>query len=791
MSSRVRFALCMAGGLASLLALVVVTVLKPPGVSDLGMIAAFGLLITFTMAFSIPIGGGQVSLMPMSVAAAYLIHGWVVTGWAIFLGMSGHAAVRIWRSRHRPESHDPTGILLLEATVTNVAMHTLSILAAAIVYRSLDGVVPMTEMDLRTTVVLALFAFVYLAVNHVLIGSYLSLRGLWRSYLNSIHYIVLYEAGPMVLTPLLVIIYTRLGLGYFALFALALGASSLISYRLALASQDLQRRLQELSSLQAVGQVLSRSLDLETVVEAIYEQVATLLPTPSFYLALYDPRLDEVSFPIIINANRRVQGTTRRAGSGLTEYVIKTGKPLLLQEKVGAKAAALGVEQIGQDAACWLGIPLIAGDAPLGMFAVQSYDRPDAYDRSHLAILQTIAAQAAIAIQNARLYEQTDEALARRVQEFDSVLRTTREGMLLLDPEWRVVSANRALADLLRLAQQDIPRHPIDALRHNGESLITLINTTLDQLRIDSERLRNGEVDQIQDHVVLAPSKLPVERTMTPVRDNAQEITGWLIVFRDMTEELELARLREDLTHMLVHDLRSPLALVQVSLAMVSEAHENQNTAHLERLVQLATRSCERVLVLIDELLDIGRLERGQINLRLEPLEIGELLDEMSSRYTPVAATNHIRFSVEGNGSLPALRADRSLLTRVLSNLVDNAMKFTPDGGSVRVWAHYTSPPHTIRIAVEDTGPGIPAEGRQRLFQKFQQIADIPGRRRGTGLGLSFCKLAVEAHGGEIWVESTVGRGSTFYVTLPIAVEEAAGDPSTAGHQKAVPLRSG
>jgi two-component system, NtrC family, sensor histidine kinase KinB len=256
------------------------------------------------------------------------------------------------------------------------------------------------------------------------------------------------------------------------------------------------------------------------------------------------------------------------------------------------------------------------------------------------------------------------------------------------------------------------------------------------------------------------------------VRDTAGAITGWLLVFRDMTEELELARLREDLTHMLMHDLRSPLALVQSSLEMLPEAHHRLNTEHVEKLADIATRSCQRVLSLIDELLDIGRMERGQINLRLEPVKIDELLDEMAARYAPVAANNRIDFRVEGNGSLPPLRVDRSLITRVLSNLVDNAMKFTPDGGRVRVWAHEAFPADAICLAVQDTGPGIPAEARRRLFQKFQQITGIPARRRGTGLGLSFCKLAVEAHGGEIWVESTVGEGSTFYLTLPVETEE-------------------
>jgi two-component system, NtrC family, sensor histidine kinase KinB len=765
---RLRFWLCAAGGLLAVIALIGVTLAAPPYPSELGVIVIFGLLVTLSMTFSIPIGGGLVSLVLVYVAAAYLIHGWVVAGWAACLGSLGHAAVRVWRSRHQPERHDPTGLRLLEATMINVAMQVLSLLLAAIVYRRFDGAIPLTALDLRSIGVLSVFAVVYLSINHLLIGTYLTSRGLWHNYLNSVHYVVLYEAAPLVLTPLIIMIYTRLGLGYFGLLVIALGAASVTSHHLALTSERLQRRLQELGSLQAVGHALSESLDLETVVDAIYKQVATLLPAPSFYLALYDAEADQVSFPVVMRAGQRVRAETRRARRGLTEYVLRTGAPLLLQGEVARQADAMGLEQIGQPARCWLGIPILAGDVTLGMFAVQSYDHPYAYNRSHVNILETIAAQAAVAIQNARLYERTDEALTRRVRELDSVLRTTTEGMLLLDSEWRVVSVNRALADFLHLTQIDMPRHPIDALRHNSESLADLIDTTIDQLQADSERLRSGEVEQIQHHIVLSPSKLPLEQTMTPVRDQADEITGWLLVFRDMTGELELARLREDMTNMLVHDLRSPLSVVQTSLAMISEPYERNNAANVEKLVSLATRSCERLLALVDELLDIGRLERGQLTLHLEPVALEELLEEIWGRYTPVAAANRIDFHVERNGGWPHLRVDRSLVTRVLSNLVDNAMKFTPDGGSVQVRARYEPLAPTLRIAVEDTGPGIPADAQQQLFQQFHQVPGIAGRRRGTGLGLSFCKLAVEAHRGDLWVESMVGRGSTFYLTLPV-----------------------
>ncbi len=773
---RWRFYLSLGIALIVVAILVVVTALARLGLSQalvaLLYIFVLGALITLAMVYSIPLGGGHVSLMPMTVAAAYLMGGKLVAAWAVCLGMLGHAAVRFWRGHYRPEAREPSGPALLEATAINITMHCLGILSAAAVFELLGGSIPLMDVDLRIVGLLVLAGLAYMGLNHLLVVGYLLLRSgeALESYQASFFRLLLYDAGPIIFAPLIAVIYTRLGVGYFALFALALSVASYISHTLAITSLRLERRVQELSSLQAVGQALSASLDVEAVVSAIYEQAARLMPVPHFYVALYNVDLDEVSFPIVMDDGRRVFVEARPARRGLTEYVLRTKAPLLIPEDVTQQVASLGLERIGRDAACWLGIPILAGEEPLGMIAVQSFDMAHVYDASHVAILQVIAAQAAVAIQNARLYERTDEALARRVQELGSVLRTSREGVLLLDLAWRVLAANRALADFVGVAQVDLPRHPIDALRSTGESLISLIRYSVEALEADCERLRSGAVEQVQDVVVLKPTDVHVERTLTPVRDRDGTISGWLLVFRDMTEELELERLRVDLTDMLVHDLRSPMSLVLASLSMLEETYAERDDDQVERLIGIARRSSDRILSLIDDLLDIGRLERGQLPLTLEVVAIDELLAELHTRYLPIASASQVQLQVDCPPDCPQLRIDHSLVSRVLANLVDNGLKFTPDGGAVMVWVRLDSQrlPDQVLIGVQDTGPGIPDEAHPQLFEKFQQVPHIRGRRRGTGLGLPFCRLVVEAHGGRIWVDSQVGVGSTFLLTLPV-----------------------
>jgi PAS domain S-box-containing protein len=413
----------------------------------------------------------------------------------------------------------------------------------------------------------------------------------------------------------------------------------------------------------------------------------------------------------------------------------------------------------------------VAGDQCLGVIAVQSYETPLAYDSSHQEVLATIAAQAAVAIQNANLYARTDEALARRVQELNSILRTTREGILLLDLGWRVLAANRALADLVGSAQLDLAGQTLDAPQPGREKpLVELLGYKLADLEADCQDLSRGEWTRKRAVVALGPPERHVERTLAPVRDREGTITAWLLVFRDMTEEVELARLREDMTHMLVHDLRSPLTVLKSSLEMMKLIGASGDAESLDKFLAMAQRGSERMLSMVNELLDVSKLEAGQLVLHPEPVEVESLLKDTAARLALLASAAQITLEIAAEPDLPPLHVDSQLVARVLNNLVDNAIKFTPDDGHIRLWARLdaASAPGAMLVGVSDTGPGIPAEERDKLFAKFQ-VTSTSGRRAGTGLGLAFCKLAVEAHGGEIWAESEPGQGSTFVMTLPIS----------------------
>lgn len=768
-----RYVISIILGLIALAILIWLTTITPPGLADLLPGVLFGSLIVFTTTFGVLLAGGVVSLLPMTTVTAYLVMDLVPAGWTAFMGALVCGVIRYWQAERAGAPQEPSRLGLIGLTGANCTMQTASILAGGAIFRALGAGTPLTDVGGSHFLPLLLLGLTYLSVNYLIAGAYIAARGRapLRSYLRSLLNLIFYEGAPLVFAPLMALIYTRLGLVQFSLFAVLMVVSSLITRNLARTSRRLERRVKELGSLQAVGQALSASLHIETVVSAIYDQVAGLMPARNFYVALYDPEADKVSFPLAVEDGEHAQWRSRRTGKGLTEHILQTHAPLLIRGEVEATMKELGLDHIGRSAACWLGVPILAGDESLGVIAVQSYSSAEAYDTSHQEVLVTIAAQAAAAIQNARLYARTDEALAHRVQELGSILRTTREGMLLLDPDWRVLAANRALADFVGVAQLELTGKPLDApWPDEGQPLTTLIGYTPAGLRADCEVLARGEQTRKQAVVALGPSERHTERTLTPVRDREGAIAGWLLVFRDITEEIELARLRDDMTHMLIHDLRSPLTVLMGSMDFMQGAFTKQDSENFAMLLGMAQRSSERMLGMVNELLDISKLESGELILHPEAIDARSLIEDVVARFAPLATSAQITLEISVAPNLPPLHVDAQLIGRVLYNLLDNAIKFTPDGGHIRLWARPDpeSAPDRLHVGVSDTGPGIPPEEQPRLFEKFQQVSSVEGRRAGTGLGLPFCKLTVEAHGGRIWVESEVGKGSTFIMTLPI-----------------------
>ena len=230
----------------------------------------------------------------------------------------------------------------------------------------------------------------------------------------------------------------------------------------------------------------------------------------------------------------------------------------------------------------------------------------------------------------------------------------------------------------------------------------------------------------------------------------------------------ELERLRDDLTYMIVHDLRTPLTSLLSGLQtipLVGDLNEIQT-----EMVEIAVDGGRTLLGMINDLLDVEKMEQESVPLEMTPLTAGGLIERATAQVVLLAQSSGLTLAREAPLDLPPFPGDEDKLRRTIINLLGNAIKFTPVGGTITAAAELGE--GVVLFSIRDTGEGIPPEAFERIFEKFGQVENRKaGRKMSTGLGLTFCKLAVEAHGGRIWVESLPGQGSAFFFTIPRAPE--------------------
>jgi signal transduction histidine kinase len=229
----------------------------------------------------------------------------------------------------------------------------------------------------------------------------------------------------------------------------------------------------------------------------------------------------------------------------------------------------------------------------------------------------------------------------------------------------------------------------------------------------------------------------------------------------------ELEKSRDDLTHMIIHDLRTPLNSVMMgmqALEVVGDLNEAQR-----EMLGITMKGGRNLVEIINDLLDISKMEGGALQLERREIEPAALIEAALEQVAALASAKNLTLTAGLEPGLPPVMADEAKLLRILVNLLSNALKFTPSGGTVTITVRTDNAGPSLLFSVTDTGEGIPSEAFGRIFEKFGQVESRQGgRAMSTGLGLTFCKLAVEAHGGHIGVESTPGQGSTFSFTIPL-----------------------
>jgi PAS domain S-box-containing protein len=339
----------------------------------------------------------------------------------------------------------------------------------------------------------------------------------------------------------------------------------------------------------------------------------------------------------------------------------------------------------------------------------------------------------------------------------DAVIRSVAEGLVVVDAQGKVIMMNPAAEKLLGVAKKDkIGKSIYDNLKE--EQLVSISKDSADKQGKEIELISR----QDETRKTLRASTAVLEN------ENGQTV-GMVSVLSDITKQKKLDEMKSSFVASVSHELRTPLVAIDKSISLVLDKSTGELSETQAKFLNIAERNLKRLSVLVNDLLDLSKLEAGKMQLRLEDCPIDKAINDSAEIFSSWAETKGITISVQAQQGLPGVSIDPGRIIQVLNNLIGNAIKFTPGGGSISVGAVFSPANKEIEVSVKDTGPGISPEDLPRVFDKFYQSGErVYTDINGTGIGLTIAKEIVELHKGKIWVESSEGKGTKFIFTLPV-----------------------
>jgi PAS domain S-box-containing protein len=360
---------------------------------------------------------------------------------------------------------------------------------------------------------------------------------------------------------------------------------------------------------------------------------------------------------------------------------------------------------------------------------------------------------------------QAEEALHLAMRQRELILESVGDGIYGIDLDGRLTFINKAAAQILGYTPDQLAGRDMHEVIHHSHADGTPYSKATSPI---FQTMRRRESIHMRDEVFWRKdgTAIPVEYTTSPLIENGQ-VSGMVVAFQDVSERRRLERMKDEFISTVSHELRTPLTSLRASLGLISSGSLDKRPEKQKQMVDMAIANCDRLVRLVNGIVDFEAVGKGRLTLNRQPIEAIDLLRRASDASHSAASQARINFRVEAPPAM--VMADEERVLQVLNELVTNSIKFSPPDTVIRLLAQPTSPTEVCFI-VEDQGRGISPDKLDGIFERFQQ-GDASDSRDlgGTGLGLALCRSIVEQHGGRIWAESEVGRGSRFLFTLPVA----------------------
>jgi len=514
--------------------------------------------------------------------------------------------------------------------------------------------------------------------------------------------------------------------------------------------EESKRQARVMTALAESAAMITASLNLEEVLSRILEQTSQAFSVEVVFLGLIDP----IQGNLVIRAARgwdQHEGEIRlKIGQGIAGWVAQEERGVIVQDAGSDPRFDTEIEQRpGLETHAIACAPLKHRGKIIGVLEAQN-PISGRFDPDALLVLTGIASLAGTAVFHAQLFERLQAAHQSYRELFDDSI----DSILISDWSGLIVEANRQAVLFSSYDKESLCTMRINQVHAIDE----------EQIGVDFVNLRTGKTFTYESRLRtrLGP-ELPVQVYVRQVKIEGVSHLQWIL--RDITERKNLDTMREDLMSMIYHDLRSPLANVVSSLDVLDTLLPEGDDLALRPVLTIAQRSTERIQRLTNSLLDISRLEAGQSIVSPQPTDPATLISEAIELVFPVIENKKQTIEQVIPPQLPLINVDAEMIRRVITNLLENASKYTPQESKIQVGAQLAG--DWLRISVIDNGPGIPASEHERIFDKFTRLSTRESIK-GLGLGLAFCRIAVQAHGGRIWIESEQSVGASFIFTVPI-----------------------
>ncbi|MFU8771952.1 MAG: ATP-binding protein [Anaerolineales bacterium] len=501
-------------------------------------------------------------------------------------------------------------------------------------------------------------------------------------------------------------------------------------------TKSLKMQLDELKTFGKISRTVTSSLDLDSVLEAVVDGAVEIAKAEEGSLLL----LDELSGELFMRAARNFQEDFVRTfrlpvHDSLAGEVIRTGKPLIIDEEHPQKIKTSYLVHT------LIYVPLAIKGKVIGVLGVDNRSSGSMFNEHHLTLISAMADIAAIAIENAKLFTHT---LFER-NKLETILQNIQDCVILADTNRLLVFINQAARLAFGISQgETVTAKPVENIIHNQELLELFdqhqgLSPRRSEITLEDGRVFNAQFTPIP-HVDLVA-----------------------VTMQDISRLKELNKIKSDFVNTVSHDLRSPLTAIVGYVDLIARTGSlNDQQAEYVRRVQNSVRD---ITDLINDLLDLGKIEAG-LDARFERLLLTPIITEITDNLQGQLAQKRITLHLNLFDDLPQIMGNPVRLRQMVTNLVVNALEYTPPGGTIEVMVSHER--EQIILRVRDTGIGISPADQPFIFEKFYRGKNVQGSSAGSGLGLSIVKSIVENHQGRIWVDSTVGQGTTFTVVLPV-----------------------